>query len=191
MFSCSLPINLDKLTLKCQEYRSFLYCTYKKICCDLTWLFLKLENEMLYPYRHAYVPAGDPSMDSHDGSASAPWVWSCCAPFTGGIQYASQGITPNVYIYLKLLDHVDQNWVALPSWKEMSCVVVVWWQFLGNLKNLRDSHAALSIGSSGTVAGEPSSVTRIVSECEAALTVLNRDLGILSASIAREQGERL
>ncbi|CAN7067885.1 unnamed protein product [Brassica rapa subsp. trilocularis] len=55
-----------------------------------------------------------------------------------------------------------------------------------NLKNLRDSHAALSIGSSGgTVAGEPSSVTRIVSECESALTVLNRDLGILSASIAR------
>ena len=60
------------------------------------------------------------------------------------------------------------------------------------MKNLRGSHAALSIGSSGgTVAGEPSSVTRIVSECEAALTVLNRDLGILSASIAREQGERL
>ncbi|CAN7140861.1 unnamed protein product [Brassica rapa subsp. narinosa] len=65
-------------------------------------------------------------------------------------------------------------------------------KFLGNMKNLRGSHAALSIGSSGgTVAGEPSSVTRIVSECEAALTVLNRDLGILSASIAREQGERL
>ncbi|KAH0860614.1 hypothetical protein HID58_088875 [Brassica napus] len=64
-------------------------------------------------------------------------------------------------------------------------------KFLGNLKNLRDSHAALSIGSSGTVAGEPSSVTRIVSECEAALTVIHRDLGILSASIAREQGERL
>ncbi|KAL0735663.1 hypothetical protein Bca4012_011873 [Brassica carinata] len=63
--------------------------------------------------------------------------------------------------------------------------------FLGNLKNLRDSHAALSIGSWGTVAGEPSFVTRIVSECEAALTVLNRDVGILSASIAREQGERL
>ncbi|KAJ4882601.1 Plant nuclear matrix 1 [Raphanus sativus] len=64
-------------------------------------------------------------------------------------------------------------------------------KFLGNLKNLRDSHAALTIGSSGTVAGEPSSVARIVSECEVALTVLNRDLGILSASIAREQGERL
>ncbi|KAL0887697.1 hypothetical protein Bca101_011680 [Brassica carinata] len=67
----------------------------------------------------------------------------------------------------------------------------IYTKFLGNLKNLRDSHAAVSIGSAGTVAGEPSSVTRIVSECEAALTVLNRDLGILSASIAREQGERL
>nr|VDD33470.1 unnamed protein product [Brassica oleracea] len=67
----------------------------------------------------------------------------------------------------------------------------IYTKFLGNLKNLRDSHAALSIGSSGTVAGEPSSVTRIVSECEAALTVIHRDLGILSASIAREQGERL
>ncbi|CAN6872559.1 unnamed protein product [Brassica oleracea] len=69
----------------------------------------------------------------------------------------------------------------------------IYTKFLGNLKNLRDSHAALSIGSSGgTVAGEPpSSVNRIVSECEAVLTVLNRDLGILSASIAREQGERL
>lgn len=62
-------------------------------------------------------------------------------------------------------------------------------KFLGNLRNLRDSHAALAIGSSETVAGEPSSVTRIVSECETALTFLNRDLGILSTSIAREKGE--
>ncbi|XP_065854504.1 AUGMIN subunit 7 [Euphorbia lathyris] len=61
-------------------------------------------------------------------------------------------------------------------------------KFLGNLRNLRDSHAALAIGSSETVAGEPSSVTRIISECESALTFLNRDLGILSASIARERG---
>ncbi|BBN67375.1 hypothetical protein Prudu_59S000300 [Prunus dulcis] len=60
--------------------------------------------------------------------------------------------------------------------------------FLGNLRNLRDSHAALAVGSSDSVAGEPSSVTRIISECESALTFLNRDLGILSASIAREQG---
>lgn len=62
-------------------------------------------------------------------------------------------------------------------------------KFLGNLRNLRDSHAVVSAGSSETVAGEPSSVSRIISECENALTFLNRDLGILSASIAREQGE--
>ncbi|MCD7452720.1 nuclear matrix protein 1 [Datura stramonium] len=62
-------------------------------------------------------------------------------------------------------------------------------EFLGNLKNLRDSHAAVAVGSSETVAGEPSSVTRIISECETALTLLNRDLAILSASIARERGE--
>ncbi|KAL0346440.1 UNVERIFIED_CONTAM: AUGMIN subunit [Sesamum calycinum] len=60
-------------------------------------------------------------------------------------------------------------------------------KFLGNLKNLRDSHAAVAVGSSETVAGEPSSVMRIISECETALTFLNRDLGILSASIAREK----
>ncbi|KAL6130440.1 hypothetical protein ACLB2K_068819 [Fragaria x ananassa] len=64
-------------------------------------------------------------------------------------------------------------------------------KFLGNLRNLRDSHAALAVGSSDSVAGEPSSVTRIISECESALTFLNRDLGILSASIAREQGEHV
>ncbi|KAB2627000.1 hypothetical protein D8674_020618 [Pyrus ussuriensis x Pyrus communis] len=43
-------------------------------------------------------------------------------------------------------------------------------KFLRNLKNLRDSYAALAIGSSDSVAGEPSSVTRIISECESALT---------------------
>ncbi|XP_024042410.1 AUGMIN subunit 7 isoform X1 [Citrus clementina] len=64
-------------------------------------------------------------------------------------------------------------------------------KFLGNLRNLRDSHAALAIGSSETVAGEPSSVTRIISECESALTFLNRNLSILSASIARERGEKV
>ncbi|EYU31327.1 hypothetical protein MIMGU_mgv1a015875mg [Erythranthe guttata] len=62
-------------------------------------------------------------------------------------------------------------------------------KFLGNLKNLRDSHAAVAVGSSETVGGEPSSVMRIISECETALTFLNRDLGILSASIAREKGQ--
>ncbi|KAL5560836.1 hypothetical protein UlMin_037047 [Ulmus minor] len=64
-------------------------------------------------------------------------------------------------------------------------------KFLGNLRNLRDSHAALAVGSSDTIAGEPSSVMRIISECESTLTFLNRDLGILSASIAREQGEEV
>lgn len=63
-------------------------------------------------------------------------------------------------------------------------------QFLGSLRNLRDSHAALAVGSSKTTE-EPSSVTRIISECESALTVLNRDLGILSASIDRERGGKM
>ncbi|KAK3019833.1 hypothetical protein RJ639_005135 [Escallonia herrerae] len=62
-------------------------------------------------------------------------------------------------------------------------------KFLWNLRNLRDSHVAVVVGSSETVAGEPSSVTRIISECETALTFLNCDLGVLSSSIAREQGE--
>ncbi|XP_058224349.1 AUGMIN subunit 7-like [Rhododendron vialii] len=64
-------------------------------------------------------------------------------------------------------------------------------KFLGNLRNLRDAHAAVAVGSSETIAGEPSSVARIISECESALTFLNRDLGILSASIAREEGEEV
>ncbi|XP_024022256.1 AUGMIN subunit 7 isoform X2 [Morus notabilis] len=64
-------------------------------------------------------------------------------------------------------------------------------KFLGNLRNLRDSYAALAVGSSETIAGEPSSVTRIISECEFALTFLNRDLGILTSSIARERGEEV
>ncbi|KAH7844244.1 hypothetical protein Vadar_025987 [Vaccinium darrowii] len=64
-------------------------------------------------------------------------------------------------------------------------------KFLGNLRNLRDAHAAVAVGSSETIAGEPSSIARIISECESASTFLNRDLGILSASIAREQGEEV
>ncbi|CAK9173912.1 unnamed protein product [Ilex paraguariensis] len=60
-------------------------------------------------------------------------------------------------------------------------------KFLGNLKNLRDSHAAVAVGLSETIASKPSSVTRIISECETPLTFLNHDLGILSASIARQQ----
>ncbi|XP_058225112.1 AUGMIN subunit 7-like [Rhododendron vialii] len=64
-------------------------------------------------------------------------------------------------------------------------------KFLGNLRNLRDAHAAVTVGSSETITSEPSSVARIISECESALTFLNRDLGILSASIAREQGKEV
>ncbi|KAK4779436.1 hypothetical protein SAY86_006964 [Trapa natans] len=64
-------------------------------------------------------------------------------------------------------------------------------KFLGNLRNLRDSYAALAVGLSETSTGEASSVTRIITECESSLTFLNRDLGILSASIARERGEEL
>ncbi|KAK9058205.1 hypothetical protein SSX86_023045 [Deinandra increscens subsp. villosa] len=65
-------------------------------------------------------------------------------------------------------------------------------KFLGNLKNLRDSHAAVAVavGSSETISGQPSSVSRMISECESALTFLNRDLGILSASIARDEAKK-
>lgn len=63
-------------------------------------------------------------------------------------------------------------------------------KFLGNLRNLRDSHAAVAVGSSETISGQPSSVARIISECESALTFLNRDLGILSASIARDEAKK-
>ncbi|KAK9117838.1 hypothetical protein Scep_015931 [Stephania cephalantha] len=64
-------------------------------------------------------------------------------------------------------------------------------KFLWNLRNLRDSHAALAAGSSDSTTDEPSSVARIIAECESALTYLNRDLGILSASVARERGEEV
>ncbi|XP_042520622.1 AUGMIN subunit 7 isoform X1 [Macadamia integrifolia] len=62
-------------------------------------------------------------------------------------------------------------------------------KFLWNLRNLKDSHAAVAVGSAESAPDEPSSVTRIIAECESALTFLNRDLGILSASVARERGE--
>ncbi|CAA2960969.1 AUGMIN subunit 7 [Olea europaea subsp. europaea] len=58
-------------------------------------------------------------------------------------------------------------------------------KFLGNLKNLQDSHAAVAAGSSETVAAKPST------ECGSALTFLNREFGILSASIALEKGEEV
>ncbi|XP_042492410.1 AUGMIN subunit 7-like [Macadamia integrifolia] len=62
-------------------------------------------------------------------------------------------------------------------------------KFLWNLRNLKDSHAAVAVGSAESAPDEHSSVTRIIAECESALTFLNRDLGILSASVARERGE--
>lgn len=63
-------------------------------------------------------------------------------------------------------------------------------KFLWNMRNLRDSHAAVSAGSESTGDEPSSSVTRIIAECESALTFLNRDLGILSSSVARERSER-
>eukprot|EP01018_Ginkgo_biloba_P009103 Gb_08880 [translate_table: standard] len=75
-------------------------------------------------------------------------------------------------------------------------VLLITSQFLRNLRNLRDSHAAVAVGSEAIIdddlvlsKSESSSVTKIISECEEALTALNRDLGILSASRARDRGE--
>ncbi|XP_020260045.1 AUGMIN subunit 7 [Asparagus officinalis] len=63
-------------------------------------------------------------------------------------------------------------------------------KFLGNLRSLRESHAAMAVGSVSTT-DEPSSITKIIMDCESALTFLNRSLTILSTSVAREQGEGL
>ncbi|XP_038988767.1 AUGMIN subunit 7 isoform X3 [Phoenix dactylifera] len=60
-------------------------------------------------------------------------------------------------------------------------------KFLGNLRSLRDSYAAMAVGSVSTT-DEPSSVAKIIMDCESALTFLNRSLAILSTSVAREQG---
>ncbi|KAM3352878.1 hypothetical protein ACQJBY_024210 [Aegilops geniculata] len=63
-------------------------------------------------------------------------------------------------------------------------------KFLGNLRSLRDSYTAMAAGSLSN-SSEPSSVTKIISDCESALTFLNNSLAILSTSVAREQGETL
>ncbi|KAF8717135.1 hypothetical protein HU200_026251 [Digitaria exilis] len=63
-------------------------------------------------------------------------------------------------------------------------------KFLGNLRSLRDSYTAMAAGSL-SASNEPSSVTKIISDCESALTFLNHSLSILSTSVAREQGETL
>ncbi|CAD5163568.1 AUGMIN subunit 7-like [Musa acuminata AAA Group] len=62
-------------------------------------------------------------------------------------------------------------------------------KFLGNLRSVRDSYAAMSVGSLSTTTDEPSSITKIILDCESALTFLNRSLSILSTSVAREQGK--
>lgn len=63
-------------------------------------------------------------------------------------------------------------------------------KFLGNLRSLRDAHAAMS-GEPDSVSNEPSSVTKLILDCESALTFLNRNLAVLSTSVAREQGQSL
>ncbi|CAD6202194.1 unnamed protein product [Miscanthus lutarioriparius] len=53
----------------------------------------------------------------------------------------------------------------------------------GNLRSLRDSYTAMAAGSL-SASNEPSSVTKIISDCESALTFLNHSLSILSTSVA-------
>ncbi|KAF9602050.1 hypothetical protein IFM89_024807, partial [Coptis chinensis] len=60
-------------------------------------------------------------------------------------------------------------------------------KFLWTLRNIRDSHAAVSAGSSESTKDKSSSITKIITECESVLTYLNRDLSILSASVAHER----
>ncbi|KAG0466450.1 hypothetical protein HPP92_018030 [Vanilla planifolia] len=60
-------------------------------------------------------------------------------------------------------------------------------KFLGNMRSLRDAHAALA-GGPDSMSNEPSSVTKLILDCESALTYLNRNLAVLSASVTREQG---
>ncbi|CAL9048711.1 unnamed protein product [Musa banksii] len=63
-------------------------------------------------------------------------------------------------------------------------------KFLGNLRSVRDSYAAMSLGSLPTTE-EPSSIMKIILDCESALTFLNRSLSVLSTSVAREQEKAL
>ncbi|KAL5708469.1 AUGMIN subunit 7 [Ranunculus cassubicifolius] len=62
-------------------------------------------------------------------------------------------------------------------------------KFLANLRNLRDSHSAVAAGTSESSVDKPSSIANIIAECESTLTYLNRDLSVLSASVARQRGE--
>ncbi|CAL9185514.1 unnamed protein product, partial [Musa hybrid cultivar] len=63
-------------------------------------------------------------------------------------------------------------------------------KFLGNLRSVRDSYAAMSLGSLPTTE-EPSSIMKLILDCESALTFLNRSLSVLSTSVAREQEKAL
>ncbi|KAJ4810903.1 AUGMIN subunit 7 [Rhynchospora pubera] len=63
-------------------------------------------------------------------------------------------------------------------------------KFLGDLRGLRESYMVMAAGSQVT-SNEPSSVAKIIMDCESALTFLNRSLAILSTSVAREQAEKL
>uniref|UniRef100_A0A1D1XU14 Anaphase-promoting complex subunit 10 n=1 Tax=Anthurium amnicola TaxID=1678845 RepID=A0A1D1XU14_9ARAE len=61
-------------------------------------------------------------------------------------------------------------------------------KFLGNLRSLKDSYAAMAVGTESMTDEPSSSVSKIIVECESALTFLNRNLSVLSASVTREQG---
>ncbi|MQM13426.1 hypothetical protein Taro_046350 [Colocasia esculenta] len=62
-------------------------------------------------------------------------------------------------------------------------------KFLGNLRSLRDSYAVIAGGTELPSEEPSSSVSKIIVECELALTFLNHNLGILSASVTRQQEE--
>lgn len=67
-------------------------------------------------------------------------------------------------------------------------------KLLRSLRNLRDSYAAVAAGSDLpndddiAPSAESNSISKLISECEDALVLLNQDLNIISASRARELG---
>eukprot|EP00250_Pteridium_aquilinum_P007780 c17433_g1_i2 orf=103-1131(+) len=66
-------------------------------------------------------------------------------------------------------------------------------KLLRSLRNLRDSYAAVATGSDmpnddGTASTDSSSVSKLISECEDALVLLNHDLSVISASRSRQLG---
>ncbi|KAI3676785.1 hypothetical protein L1987_86398 [Smallanthus sonchifolius] len=97
-----------------------------------------------------------------------PWTHMMEVPQLHGFGPAANHLLEAYKVVLKVFTHL-----------------VFQWQLLGDMKNVRNSHAAVAVGSSETISGQPSSMSRIIYECESALTFLNHDLGILSASKAR------